>query len=60
MKKKVIKNLDDIEDEERIKLPYLEVGDEIIIPRIKIYDGINDGSYYFRKIGFTSKITDES
>lgn len=29
---------------------------EYIEPRIKIYDAINDGSYFYRGIGFTSKI----
>lgn len=29
-------------------------------PKIKIYDGSNDGTYWFSKIGFNRKITDES
>jgi len=33
--------------------------DEYIIPKIKIYDGCNDGSYFFRKIGFNRNIQNE-
>jgi len=29
-------------------------------PKIKIYNYSNDGSYYFTKIGFNRKISDES
>ncbi|MNL81182.1 hypothetical protein D3C87_2082160 [compost metagenome] len=28
-------------------------------PKIKIYDSINDGSYFYRKIGFNRKINDD-
>lgn len=36
-----------------------DVDNEEINPKVKIYDPVNDGSYYFRKIGFNRKITDE-
>lgn len=28
-------------------------------PRIRIYDQANDGTYWFRKIGFNRKINDD-
>lgn len=34
------------------------VGDEEIIPKIKIYDP-RDGGYFYRKIGFNSSIVGE-
>ncbi len=35
------------------------VSHEIIEPKIKIYDYIDDGSFYYRKIGFNSSIIGE-
>lgn len=39
-----------------IIIPTVSMLDE---PKIKIYDHSNDGSYWYRKIGFTSKINEE-
>lgn len=30
-----------------------------IVPRVRIYDAANDGSYWFRRIGFNRRLTDE-
>lgn len=35
------------------------VDDDQIIPRVRIYDGANDGTYWFRRVGFNRSITDE-
>ena len=43
------------EEQENITVP--QVSDELIEPKIRIYD--LDGSYWFNKIGFNRKITDE-
>jgi len=43
---------------ETITFTVPEIDDDEIIPRIKIYDCQNDGSYWFRRIGFNRKITD--
>jgi hypothetical protein len=31
-----------------------------IIPKVRIYDAANDGSYWFRRVGFLSTISGEN
>lgn len=46
----------DLLDYSGIIIPTVSMLDE---PKIKIYDHSNDGTYWYRKIGFTSKINEE-
>ena len=40
-------------------VPEVDEPGTFIRPRTVIYDGADDGSFWFRRAGFTSKLTDE-
>lgn len=57
---KIISKLSKLEfDNENIQYFIPSVDNEQIEPKIKIYDGCNNGSYFYRKIGFNSSIFED-
>jgi hypothetical protein len=40
-------------------IPDVDSPNDNIVPRVRIYDASNNGSYWFRRAGFTTKLTDE-
>jgi hypothetical protein len=40
-------------------VPEVDTPNDNIVPRVRIYDAANDGTYWFRAIGFNRTITDD-
>jgi len=48
------------EDSNIQRVEYPTVDNESIIPEVRIYDPANDGSFWYRSIGFGRSIIDEN